>query len=133
MCKCLIEVAFISYVIMRKIFLLAGKSFTAPDPIGAGIRARINQIVADIAEEKNVKNDPEAIVQRYYYDYSVRMLEILLSSEEHNVREAYDSATDEEVKKVMDFFALSVGGKTKTEKDKTEDSNDSKKTVKQKT
>lgn len=118
---------------MRKIFLLAGKSFTAPDPIGAGIRARINQIVADIAEEKNVKNDPEAIVQRYYYDYSVRMLEILLSSEEHNVREAYDSATDEEVKKVMDFFASSVGGKTLTEKSKTEGLEDSKKTAKQKT
>lgn len=117
---------------MRKTFQLGGFSFTAPDPIGAGVRARIAQITADIADEKKVPNNAEAIVSRYYYDYTLRMLEILLTGDA-NVKEAYDSATDEEVKKVMDFFASSVGGKTLTEKSKTEGLEDSKKTAKQKT
>lgn len=117
---------------MRKTFQLGGFSFTAPDPIGAGVRARIAQITADIADEKKVPNNAEAIVSRYYYDYTLRMLEILLTGES-SIKEAYDSATDSEVKLVMDFFALNVNGKTLTETGKTKDSKDSKKTAQQST
>ena len=121
---------------MRNTFQLGGKSFTAPDPIGAGVRARIAQITSDIADEKKVPNkteaDTEAIIKRYYYDYSLRLLEIILTGET-SIKEAYDSATDAEVKEVMDFFALNVNGKTLTETGKTKDSKDSKKTAQQST
>ncbi len=120
---------------MRKTFLLGGSPFTAPDPIGAGVRARISQITSEIAEIKKVENKPEDIIQRYFYDYSLRLLEIILQPSDGgpSVKDAYDSATDEEVQLVMDFFALNAGGKTKSASSKTSGSNASKKTAKVKT
>jgi hypothetical protein len=114
---------------MRKTFLLGGNSYTAPDPIGAGIRARISQITADIADEKKIPNNNE-IIQRYFYDYSLRLLEIVLIPSEGSpsIKESYDSATDEEVQAVMDFFSGSVSGKTKSAPSRTKGSGSSKRT-----
>lgn len=120
---------------MRKAFTLGGYSYTAPDPIGAGVRARISQITAEISDEKKIKNEPSEIIQRYYYDYSLRLLEIILTPEPNSVpiKESYDSATDEEVQAIMDFFGSSANGKTKSASNKTSGSANSKRTQQAKT
>lgn len=119
---------------MRKTFLLGGHPYTAPDPIGAGIRARAKQITDDIADEKKAPHDTESIIERYYYDYSLRILEVILTPSDGSpsVKEAYDSATDEEVRGVMDFFAVNVSGKTLSELSKTKDLPATKRTPKAK-
>jgi hypothetical protein len=119
---------------MRKTFLLGGSPFTAPDPIGAGIRARAKQISADINDEKGTKLSTEDVIDRYSYEYFLRLLELLLTPDKGSpsVKESYDSATDEEVKDVMDFFSVSVSGKTILEHSKASDSPAIKKTPRQK-
>lgn len=119
---------------MRKTFLLGGNPYTAPDPIGAGIRARISQITGEIADEKKVPNET-GLIKRYYYEYTLRLLEILLMPEPNSVsvKEAYDIATDEEVQDVMTFFQTGVTGKTKSASGKINALGNSKRTAKQST
>ncbi len=113
---------------MRKTFLLGGYSYTAPEIIGAGIRARAAQITADIADEKNIKNDTQGIIQRYFYDYSLKLLELILIPSEGSppIKEAYDSATDEEVQAITNFFAGNANSKTKSASGKASGSANSK-------
>jgi hypothetical protein len=116
---------------MRKTFQLGGYPFTAPEVIGVGIRARASQITTDISEERKIPNDPQQIIQRYFYDYSLKLLELILTPSENSpsVKDAYDIATDEEVQAIMGFFGQSANGKTTSAKSKAKGLQNSKRTA----
>lgn len=123
-------------------FTLSGEKFSAPEKIGAGTFARIAeyqtvQFRAIGAATHEIVQSRHALTEKlrdeYPYAFILSTLQGLLRPESGvAVEDAYESASPDEVQKVVDFFSESTTGKTATAPNKRRGSNGTRGTRKRK-
>jgi hypothetical protein len=122
----------------RRVFILGGFQYTAPQKIGAGHRARYAeeqmQLALESPEAEHILKLSDQYETKDLYQAALKAfttghphkatLAILRSAltpaeGSPSVEEGYDQAEDKEVQAVVDFFTVSLGGKTATAQSKT--------------